>query len=111
MNIKHRSGLMISLFCGQASQSRIQRLNFLIQTITKFLRIFYFQSAMEISNYMVKKIFLSKLFLPLTLLLVLNFAVLKDMPQMIVQGEGFYWLTTGQQNNFWNSIPSSLANF
>lgn len=53
----------------------------------------------------------SKFLLPVLILVGLTFYSLFDMTKMIVQGEGFIWLSRGMQNEFWTSIPSSLANF
>ncbi|MFC1625822.1 hypothetical protein ACFL1Q_02190 [Patescibacteria group bacterium] len=58
-----------------------------------------------------KKIFQPKFLLPIALLIGLTFYGFRDMTKMIPQGEGFMWITSGQQTAFWKSIPSSLANF
>lgn len=49
--------------------------------------------------------------LPILLLIILVSYTLRDMPKMLIEGEGFYWLVKGTQLPFWKSIPSSLANF
>ena len=49
--------------------------------------------------------------LPVLLLIILVSYTFRDMPKMLIEGEGFYWLVKGTQDPFWQSIPRSLANF
>ncbi|MDO8619161.1 MAG: hypothetical protein Q7R49_04445 [Candidatus Daviesbacteria bacterium] len=60
-------------------------------------------------NFYVHKLF--QMITAIVFLVLLSVYALRGILEMIVQGEGFIWLSQGSQNPFWASIPSSLANF
>ena len=46
----------------------------------------------------------------IVILLTLSLYTFRDMPKMLIEGEGFYWLNKGLQSYFWRAFPRSLAN-